>query len=667
MFRKYILGLASALALALGACSQKGLGQGQAEELQVPLARQYSNDLSQDEQLDEKINSLRYYICEQGVVRFVSPDLASDAHSAQTIQIDKKYVTPTGKIYVMANGELAGDVERLLVIGTAESVFSSLATTQSDDNGRVQALAMGAVGELSAYQNGGVIPLKLQRNMARFDLSIQQGVGIEVLSVEVVGLETAGAVFGGGSVTSQNTARYVSDFAAPQTQSIGGLFYGHPSVDGRAAVVSIDVMYAGRLATLKAVLHPIIGNSIRVISVNSNMGVLSLDVSMGALQAGDNDNPNLNTMSLRIDRAKSQLPVGASVSDDGLRLNMPYWGETAIIALDAPEGLIFKGASEQVDNFTIAAVTNSPRGPEYRITTDKNRRTNGEKKAILLTFSHPNDKLGNDLRLSVVMDNYAPFPAVAMGNVDWMHANTRGQDPKLYQQFFNGTNVRTMYGQAAMWSTFASRSYQWGPRPGKNGVQIALNPLGPEFSYTNTDLPALNGAITGTPTVWTGANVPCPAGWRLPTYAEFASIWPSNNTTVPIDATPIQYTINGKQYTAVIETFGGSYHSNITGSGIAAGSSQMARNLIISDGQDQILFPICGFRKPNGTFKHDPNGATQFNNYGLGVGAEAYYWCGDKSAAKFVAVGISNQKIENHQNNREHNAWYSVRCVRDKK
>lgn len=664
MFRKYTLVLVAVLAAV--ACRDKG-GVVHAEFVGVALSRQYSNDLLQDQQEGEPINSLRYYICDGGVVSFRSPDLAAGAADEQTIQVDKSYVTSTSKIYALANGELAADVDRLVVVGAAESVLTSLSTSQSGSNGQVQMLAFGAAEALSAYQNGGVIPLKLKRNMARFDLSIQKNVPIEVLAVKVDGLQTAGSVFEQGRVTSDNTASYVSDFAAPQTKSIEGLFYAHPSIEGSAAaVVTVDAKYNGNLVTLRTKVDRIDRNTIHVIGVVSSMGVLSLDMSISGMEMGDSDTVGKNEMSLRIDKDKCQLPSGASVSDDGLRLHMPYWGASATIVLDAPEGLIFKGANDQTDNFSITPTADAPQGLSYRITTGANNRTNGDKKTILLSFSHPDDKYNNEMRLAVVIENFAAFPAVSLADLDWMHSNVRGQNPTLYQQFFNDQDVRTMLDKPALWSEFAGRSYQWGPRPGKNGVQISFYPLGGEFAYGHGELPTLNGAIIGTPTQWSGPTVPCPAGWRLPTYAEFASIWPPNNTTVPIDAAPTQYTINGKQYSAVIETFGGSYHSNITNSGIITGSSQKARSLLISDGQTRLIFPICGFRKPNGTFK--PDATTQYNNYGLGVGAEAFYWCGDKGpTGQYVAVGISNQVIQNHQNNREHNAWYSVRCVRKTK
>lgn len=638
------------------------MGTQQQGEITVRLSHPYSNLSSVSADEVERILTLQYFICDRGQVVTLSPDLTDQGG---LFRLHRGDLTATSKIYVVANGHLSPGTKDIAV-GSAESLLTSLQTMQSDNNGQVKELAMSLVSPLSEALSGDkALKLQLRRNMARFDLKIQQDVGIEVLAIRVRGLPMASSVFMDELSNPESEATYVSDFKQPITRSTPRLFYGHPLVaDSRAAVVQVDVKYNGRSMTLERPLSQIKRNYIHNISVASNLGAITLDVSPLGLDDGDTDSPIQEELTLKIDRAQSQLCDGASISDDAMRLHMPYWGGECRITLSAAVGVVLKEVRGLTDDFAITSI--SPDGLSYRITTSGNQRSNGQKRAVMLNFSHPSDALDNDFPLAVVIDNSAAFPFVSIGDLDWMHYNAVGSDPNLYQQPIEMSDVRSLYSKGT-WAIFTGKTYQWGPRPGRNGVQVALVTWGTD-GYGNAALPSVNGAIIGDPGLWQGGNVPCPAGWRIPRYDEFKRIWPPQGTLLKFDE-PTQYTVGGKNYSAVIETFGGSYQSNISGSGQVGGTWDPARNIIIGDGQTEILFPIGGYRKPNGTFKPTPSSPNSYNGLGLDVGVEAWYWCADRLGLsfKYIAVGIANKVIQNNTNDKEHNAWYSVRCVRDKK
>lgn len=632
------------------------------QQLTISVLHPYSNGLSQQDSEDEQIGSLRYYICDGGKVTVVSNDLAAN-HAA--IKLEKADITSTAKFYMIANGELSNQFGAIGV-GSDEDLFATLETRFEQTNGQIETIAMSASIPLGAYLNGGVMPVKLKRNMARFDLSIQQNVDIEVESITVSGLPTAGSVFENGTVSSENKATYTSNFAEAQKESVEGLFYCYERPVGEnAAVAQIDVRYGGKLTTLIAPIGDIKRNSICRLVVVANMGSVSATVDVSGIEEGDNDNPPNTDLTFDIHSITSSDP-GVSLSSDKRLVNLPYSGATVDITLSTEdEAVELKSVEGAIDNFTVARV-NSAIGPTYTITTSPNTRVGADKRVVILNFTLPSDKSANVHQIMVSIENYSSLATVTIGALDWMLYNASGKDVTGYPLPDANADVRSMYKFPQRWQQFTGKIYQWGPRPGKNGVQIALYSWGTE-SYGHVALPNINGAIIGNPARWEGATVPCPDGWRLATHDDYQSIWPPHGTIIT-ENVPVSYTTSkGNQCSAVIETFGGTYLNNRTGSGQKGGTYEKARNMIITAGATEILFPIGGFRRHNGAFKPNPTGASTWNGLGLGLGSEAYYWCADKSGNNFNAVGISNGVIQNNKNNHGHNIWYHQRCVRSKK
>lgn len=629
------------------------------EEFSVQLTRTYSNEASSSAN-EEEIRTLKYFICDGGKVTAISHDLTAEEGS---FKLDRRAITPTSKIYAVANHQLFPSANEITV-GSSETLFTTLKTAQSGNNGQVEELAMSATASLEGIESGKVLFLQMKRNMARFDLNVQQNVEIEIPSISVYGLATESSVFENGRANPENSATYISNYSVPITESIKGLFYAHPRVmGGNAAVIEIDVRYNGRLVTLTVPLGEIKRNCVHKINVVANFGEISVSVDVSGMEEGDSDDTQNEDLTLKIDNTGSILGDGVTLSSDGMRLDLPYWGTNTTMALAAQAGTILKSVEGATDDFTITPISED--GLRYQITTSINRRTSGEKRAVVLNFLLPNDKHGNFYRIIVSINNYAPFPILTIGKLDWMVYNAYSKNPSDYPQFFEGTDLRYMY-QAGSWNKYTGKSYQWGPRPGKNGVQITLYSWSSE-NYGYGALPTINGAIIGNPTKWEGETSPCPNGWRLPTYQEFQTLFPPNGTILQ-ENQPTPYTTSEMgNLTAVIETFGGTCLTNVINSGALGGSYVPAKNIIISNDKFEIIFPIGGFRVPNGTFRATPTGALNWNGLGANAGTEGYYWCLDKSSSNFLAVGIANKVIQNNTNNKTHNSWYHARCVRTSK
>lgn len=641
-------------------------------EFTIHLTRSYSNETSPTSNESEKINTLRYFVCENEKVVIISKNLAG---GEEVITIPETDVTRTSTIYVIANGELTGKMSTITV-GSDETIFSSLETAQSGNNGQVEAIAMSTFASRGSIPIGSALTLRLQRNIARFDLKIKPNSGIEVVGVRIVGLATASSLFENGTTTSVNSATYVGNFTTPYTESVKGLLYAHPRVVGEsAAVVEADVRFNGKLATLTAPLSEIQRNCVNTISIavtppdpnpdpdpDPSTGSISMEIITTDMEEGDSNSTQPGEkVTIKIDKAQSILDDGVSVSEDGKRLNLPYWGTSTTIALVAPTGTTLKSVDGSIDDFMITPVAGSE--TNYQISTSSNARAGSGKKAVLLNFTFPDNTLENNYRISVTIDNYAVFPIITIDGLDWMIHNAFSRNEIDYAKIPDVKDIREIYSDPAQWAKFTGKGCQWGPRAGigANGTQYMVAAWEIQ-KYVQSDLIYANGDIIGgsKTKIWEGVSSPCPEGWRVPTYAEYQSIWPPQGTTLQ-ENVPIEYNSQtGKKLTAVIETFGGNYpcHSHM------GPSTANAKNMIIKSGTVELLFPIAGYRTPNGAFTNPDTGKSLYTGLGIGIGTEVYYWCSDRNNENYVAVGIADNVIQNNTTDRTPNMWYYQRCVR---
>lgn len=643
------------LVLGLTACSKTTLlPEGNTE---ISLSRAYSNGAS-DGAVDDKITSLRYYIVDDGVVKTIHSDILADA---SYINLPKGEITPTSEIYIIANGELCPELSQIKV-GAAQSKFDEFRTSQSGSNGQMPMLVMSCRAALKSYVDGGTIPLTLSRNVARFDLIVQPNVNIAVVSVRVDGLSTSSSVFEATTPkTVANTSTYVGDFSAsPKTASVPRLFYAHErAVGGTAAVATIDVKYNGKLTTITAPVSAIKRNCIHKIMVSANGGMVTAGVELSDMETGDQDESQTEDQIITIDNEATVLGKGAMIDFDNKRVILPATGATVSLVLKGPKGIHLMPIDNKVDDFSITKVMDGEIEKSYTITTSANKRMSADNKAIILNFTYDGDRNNNTHRIVVAITNYAQFEYVTIGNLEWMTYNSISKNPADYPQRLDGETVKFIL--AEQWAKYTGRAHQWGPRPGVKGTGVQyMLAAWEETAYYYTALRDCNGGIIGgnKTTRWTGSTVPCPDGWRLPTYAEFQTIWPTDGTTL-VDNMDTPYTTSaGNSYEGRIETFGGGF--SVPGDNWCS-----SRNIIITGNNDMtLIFPIAGYRAKHSA-QANPNGGLDYSKMGRRIGTEVYYWCADKTGGNFVAVGILKGVIKNSTANRDGESWLNSRCVRD--
>lgn len=648
--------------LILMGCKETGQDQAKGD-LTINLTRSYSNAAPYDQEDGEKINTLRYFICEQGVIKIISENIAG---GQGVIKIDQNLITPLCNIYVIANGELSAQIGDVTV-GAQQSVFSTLETAQSDNNGQVRAIAMAAFVSHAELAAGAGATLRLRRNMARFDLDVAQDQGIEVLDVRVVGLATSSTLFPTATENSPNTASYVSDFESPVTESIRGLFYAHPRAwTDMGTVVEADVRFNGKLTTLTSSVSQIQRNCINTIAIklsytppsNPTENPVTMEITTSPMLDGDSSQGQPGQKySIELDPTQSTLPPQVSISDDGQQLILPYWGVQATIAIKAPLGTTLSHVDGAVDGLSVTPIAGQPL--HYTISTLGNTRIGTEKKAVLLNFTFPDNTLNNKYRITVIIDNYSAFHILTLDGLDWMEYNAFSKNLTDYHVLPQGSDIRDAYRNASDWARFTGKACQWGPRQASTQYLVAAWQV---QQYIQSDLININGQIVGgsKTQLWDGLDSPCPRGWRIPTIEEFRSIWPPDGTTIQ-SGTPVSYTSpSGNNLSAVIETFGGSYPTH-SGDGP---SSAQAQNLIIKSGAQELLFPIAGYRTPDGVFTDPDTGKSLYTGLGAGMGSHVYYWCSDRSGKNYVALGIANGISRNDLHDHTPNMWYYQRCVR---
>ncbi|MEG2495083.1 MAG: hypothetical protein RSB32_05205 [Mucinivorans sp.] len=621
--------------------------------LDLSFSRTYSNMVGEapSDQIDQTINSITIFVVDGGVVKLKIPkvDMSSSL-------INIKQVGSQAKLYTIANAELC-PAAASIVVGSPESDLLKLATTQSDDNGKVKGLVMSQMMLLDGVGNGDKVTLGLERSMARFDLKIEAGRGIEVKQVKVIGLPTSAPVFACGTMAADlNDAQVDITFPTPASSSVERLFYTHPLKGSpQGPTLTIEALYNGVHTTINKRLPSVARNTIYTLSLSGLNDLLRLNIDVSELIDGDQTTINGSNRVILLDKTKSVVDAQTTIDESGMRLRLPYTKTQATVVLDGDFDKKFVGQLGTIPGFSITPVSDAAdayQGSRYLITTDNQTKIGSNKNAVVLTFA-PKDE--NDpsrmSRIVVEAENFAPFPVTTIEGIDWMSFNASSNETAFYPVLEDGQSLRDFMSVNASWREYSGHQYQWGPR---NGTLNLLTWVQDGVGWQK--LPNINGGITpSNATKWTGASMPCPRGWRVASSDDFQYIWPQHGTVIPLDGTTTTYTTaKGQTYTASIQSFGGWYMSHEDGGA--------ARNLIITDGVKELIFPIAGYRPPNGW---DVTGR-QYSGYGTCMGTRSYWWCEDKVNGKVVRMGIEDGRILNTATGFGHNCWLSVRCVRDK-
>lgn len=600
----------------------------------VGISRTYTNlgDAPQDTP-DFRISALSGYICDGGVVKWLSHELC-DATGRITLPAAFRN---TGTLYLIANKSvcLAADD---IAVGSPESGLAALVSTVGDDFAPTE-LLMSDVVPLASFESSGTPTVSLKRNMGRFDLVPDQSV--TVYSVSVSGLPASGTVFRDGSAApAAQTVTFDAAFADGQSAKVERLFYSHEfsAETQNRLTVAVEASCNGVRTRVVTTLAAVQRNCIYRLRVGAPNGIIAADITQADLEDGDDVTIGKpESKRIRIDPEHSLLPENCALSQDNLQLTFDYRGGEATLALTGSGAQRFVRFDGAIKEFSV---TPQPDGRFQIHVGAYTSELGSENPSAVLYFAAADETdPGRFQTIAVVTHYYAPFDIVSIGGTEWMQVNSPGVSPQNFQIISEGETYRELY--KTNWNAYGAKGNQWGPRPGKDGVVLSWPAWENIYYWYNgsiiyTNLPNINGAIIGGNDCvrWNG---PCPDGWRLPTAAEFGRIWPTNGLT--ITDTPTAYTTSYGNFTATIEKLGNNC-------------------LIISDGTNEIIFPIAGFRAANGVLN---NG---YDYLGWDVGKSAYYWCGDRNKGSNVMIygisgGVCSATLHNPAN------WNQVRCVRN--
>lgn len=614
------------LCLVIYGCSKEDVSDTMNVPVRVKLLSSYDNAGSLLSETDSKINSLSGYICDGGKVVWFSHDLLES----------EKMIFPdtyrnAEKMYVIANRSLCPEVDKIQVGSTEQDLNDLLSSIGHDYVPSV--LLMSSIVPISSIVSDNSV-VHLQRNVARFDLQADEAVTVH--SVSVSGIQARGSIFkmntpySGAETTTFNTT-----FAEGESSSRQCLFYSHEFTgdNQRQINVVLDVSYNGHRARTETHISAVQRNCIYRLRVKSLSGVISSDISCVDMEEGDDVIVKPQGEILRIDEEHSTLPDNCTLSENGQQLTFDYRGGQAMIAFTGSQKQELLKSVGSIKDFSITPQADG----RFLINVGTNPLEIGsDVPATLLYFKAENESNSEKHQtLSIVAQRFAGFDFVQIGGICWMQVNALTESKQDYLITTDPTQAyREMYKKN--WNQFGGKGNQWGPRPGKDGVNQRFAAWEVVMIYYY-DLPNVNGAIIGGNNClsWDGV---CPEGWHLPTQQDFKNIWPTNNTVIPEGAT-VNYTTDTGHYTASIETLGN-------------------KCLVISDGTNEIIFPIAGYRA-----KHGINGGS-FNFYGWNVGTETYYWCRDRVLGRnpFVfGINANTIKVQEFENN----AWNQVRCVRE--
>lgn len=342
--------------------------------------------------------------------------------------------------------------------------------------------------------------------------------------------------------------------------------------------------------------------------------------------------------SIEIDPAFTTLGEDVSLSLAEKRLHFTNQGGTALLAFTGEYDKNYEIVSDD-PRLTIVPEAGTYKNSIFRITATQ--PGDRDRYSVRLLVSNPLLTTAKAIEVLIDVDtNMVPF--VEMGGLVWMTFNGVGRETSLYKHN-SKYSCREIY--ATDWNKFTGM-YMWGPRPEGSPVLFPWT----VSDATNPGTTIVNGDIPD----WTSenTNIPCPEGWRLPTYDEYATIWPANGTAIPAT-----YTRNNVQYTASIIDSGAPE--------IIVGTDTIVPRLfVISNGKDELLFPMNGWR-----MRKDYAGGKK--TIAFEAGKSFYLWTQNHGPngwnAKIVGVNSNSTSYYNTGDNKQAmaEAYESVRCIKN--
>lgn len=629
---KQLIYIMSLFALVCGCSSEESLDS--PSSIVMKISTPYTNETGvlTGSSPDNEVNTLSGYICENGIVKWVSHNLQN---TSGDVWLPSEY--KGGTLYLLANKSQCPQADDI-VKGSLENELTSLNAVLNDYRAP-SSLLMANVIDIPTLEASENIAINLQRNVARFDLSFEKSVVIHSISIN--GIPVSGRVFSSGSPSALvDTQNLNLTFTEDQPAMSQCLFYCQELVESvqPAMTITVDATFNGLHAKAQSTLRSIRRNYLYRLQVSAPNGIITSDITYADLESGDDvavDKPL--QIPIAVDPARSELPANCKLSDDKRKLYFDYHGGKAVIAFEGDAPMKLMSSHGAIRDFSV---TSQADGRFLIYAGESLTELGTDSPAAIMYFAAEEDeKYPSRYQAIVVQSEYfAPFDVVTIGGTEWSQINAQG-DNQNYLITEKNHNYRELY--KSKWRQFSAQGNQWGPRPGDANGKTWRYAAGDQAS--NLPYPCypylanINGAIIGGNNCKTW-NGPCPTGWRLPKSEEFARIWPPNGTTLT-EGSAVSYTTVFGQFTASIEGLGN-------------------KCVIISDGTNEVIFPIAGVRSPNGV---DPT--NQYTHFGWNIGMETYYWCYDRTSANGLVYGIKNKVTV--VGARDAASWDQVRCVRD--
>lgn len=255
-----------------------------------------------------------------------------------------------------------------------------------------------------------------------------------------------------------------------------------------------------------------------------------------------------------------------------------------------------------------------------------------------LLVTNPLLTASKGIELTISVDG-SEIRSVEMGGLTWMEFNGIGRSLSLYR-YSSRYSTREIY--AKDWGKF-SGLFMWGPRATESAML---------YPWDVVSTPIKANPIINTTTDWTQeyTNIPCPEGWRLPTFEEYGLIFPDH-----MKALPVSYQRNGVQYKAFIE------ESGCPEIPIEGGSPIQTKLFIISDGTNELIIPMTGWHTKDPTV-------------GQNAGKSFFLWAQNRGSTSntaklvglFSAGTICNNGNIGNETYAYSDSYHSIRCVKIK-
>ncbi|MEG3047240.1 MAG: FISUMP domain-containing protein [Mucinivorans sp.] len=541
--------------------------------------------------------------------------------------------------YLLANADKMVDLSVFVENSYTEALFENLVLRSTSLGGQIDPVLIGVcdVSKPSPIEQS----MQMSRAYARVDLDMTSDPNIIINKMTIQQACDASYLFAKSPIQMVPGSGYVDIVKSfvPGVSSLQQAVCLLHEQSGAELMVEIDATLNGVTEHLQAKLP---ANIVRnhLYKINITVSELKLNATVELLPWNEQQEdlmPDL-TSSIVLNQVQSVIPANTELR--GRDLHFSYRAGQAILAFDG----LFDKALTVIQSDAKIKIEEVP--SEYKNSVLTITATQPfEGKACVSKFRLTNSMLVGDpgVEYTIRVDENR-IASVVIGGLEYMAYNGIGKDLSLYPPLELNQTVRDVY--RTVWKKYTAMC-MWGDR---TGSQPMLYPW--EISdATNT-----SGNVIGDS--WTvGASVPCPEGWRVPSYDELDRLW-NNNGSAAVGS----FVADGRTYTtSIVESLA----PDVEIPGTNPLQTIKTKLFVVSDGTNELIFPMNGWRR-----RKDYAGGAVIA--AADAGTAFYLWTAQKGSSSWQAkvVGVNNNNtIFNNPSGNSHQlmteAFMNVRCVRN--